>query len=102
MAYVTSESVLGVQDIRCKELSWKCSIGKERGYCLSLCGNDNYCLLVGTVDGYLVTYDIRFNIISSVMQLMKEGQSLPITNIIKHPAASRYTLTYPSLQYEFA
>lgn len=83
IAYVTSECVLGVQDIRCKDLSMRCNIGKERGYCLSLSSNDFFCLLVGTVDGYLLTYDIRFNILSSALQLYKENQSLPITNIIK-------------------
>ncbi len=28
IAYITSESVLGVQDVRCKELSMRCNIGK--------------------------------------------------------------------------
>ena len=80
----------------------KCNIGKERGYCLSLSSNDFYCLLVGTVDGYLLTYDIRFNLLSSALQLCKDNQSLPITNIIKVRQENKFCITYPSANYEFA
>jgi hypothetical protein len=57
--------------------------------------------LVGTLDGYLLTYDVRFNLISSVLQLNKDEVAVPITDIIKLKN-NQFCITYPALNYEFA
>lgn len=46
------------------------NIGKERGLPKSLAfSNFGPAILIGTLDGYILTYDIRCNIISSIRQL---------------------------------
>jgi hypothetical protein len=79
---------LGIQDIRIKSKILSCNIGKERGIPKSVCATSKNSILVGTVDGYLVTFDIRYNIVSSVLQLQNDGQSVPITNIYPCPLSA--------------
>ena len=98
LAYVTSQGVLGIQDVRTKSIVVKCDLGKERGFTTALASNDGSALLVGTLDGYLLTYDVRFNLISSVLQLYKDEVAVPITNIIKLKN-NQFCITYPSLNY---
>ena len=60
-------------------------------------------LLIGTLDGYVLTYDIRCNIISNIRQLHYDQQPLTITGIYQSPylADSRplFAVTYPSKHY---
>jgi hypothetical protein len=83
--YITAEGNLGVQDIRVKSRAINCSIGRERGIPRALCPTSRQSILVGTVDGYVMNFDIRFNVISSVFQLQNEKETLPITNIVAVP-----------------
>jgi len=46
-----------------------CNIGRERGIPRSICATNRNSILIGTIDGYLINFDIRYNIISSVLQL---------------------------------
>jgi hypothetical protein len=105
--YVTAEGNLGVQDIRLKSRAMSCSIGRERGIPRALCATNRQCILVGTVDGYVVNFDIRFNVVSSVLQLQNESERLPVTNIVSVPFMNErqeelFALTYPSRNYEFS
>lgn len=61
---------------------------------------------MGTIDGYVVNFDIRYNVISSVLQLQGERETLPVTNIVNVPTFNDssdelFALTYPSKYYEF-
>jgi hypothetical protein len=49
-----------------------------------------------------MTFDIRFNLISSILQLHKDDQSVPITNIVKLKDEKSFAVTYPANNYEFA
>ena len=80
-SYITAECCLGVQDIRSKTRSMSCNIGKERGLPRALCATGRNSILVGTVNGYVVNFDIRYNIISNVLQLYNDNELLPITGI---------------------
>ena len=68
--FVTAEGNLGIQDIRVKSRTLSCNIGKERGLpkCLAYSPNSTN-VLIGTIDGYLLCYDVRCNIISTILQL---------------------------------
>lgn len=48
-----------------------CSIGRERGLPRALCATNRQSILVGTIDGYVVIFDVRFNVISGVLQLQQ-------------------------------
>ena len=84
-----------------------CNIGKERGLPRALCATGRNSILVGTVNGYVVNFDIRYNIISNVLQLYSENEPLPITGV--SPCVLQggqkdqlFALTYPSRHYEFS
>ena len=108
--YVTAEGNLGIQDIRVKSKTLTCSIGRERGLPRSLAYSPNANnVLIGTVDGYLLSYDVRCNIISNILQLGSEQQNISITGIYPAPASILgnnlgyiYALTYPSKNYELS
>lgn len=62
--------------------------------------------MIGTIDGYLLCYDVRCNIISTILQLSNEQQNISVTGI--YPAPSNfpnnsygyvYAVTYPSKHY---
>ena len=63
-------------------------------------------LLIGTLDGYILTYDIRCNIISNIKQLMMDQQPLTVTGIYESPHGADFrplfAVTYPSKHYEFS
>jgi hypothetical protein len=84
-----------------------CNIGRERGMPRSICATSRNSILVGTIDGYIINFDIRYNIISSVLQLYNDKETLPITNIYPCPLAidqreQMFAFTYPSKHYEFS
>ena len=96
-----------MQDIRLKSRAMVCSIGRERGIPRALCATGRNCILVGTVDGYVVNFDMRFNVISSVLQLQNERETLPVTNIVSVPFLTEqqdelFAFTYPGKPYEFS
>lgn len=73
---------------------------------MAVCKTD-YNILVGTIDGYLLTYDIRCNIISNVLQLYNDGVPVAITNVQAAPTREQdnqqlYMVAYPSRFYEFS
>lgn len=103
---MTGEGVLGVQDIRTRSKTMSCNIGKERGLPKSLAFSTfGPSILVGTLDGYVLTYDIRCNLISSIKQLQVEQCPVSITGIYPSPmqaeGRSLFAFTYPSKNYEF-
>jgi hypothetical protein len=68
--------------------------------------NGSSAIQIGTINGYLLTYDIRCNLLSSVYQLMSDNQSLPILSMYNVPMDSNETeqlisICYPSKNYEF-
>lgn len=60
-------------------------------------------LLIGTLDGYILTYDIRCNIINNIRQLQYDNQPITVTNIYQSPHKSDerpiFAVTYPSKYY---
>jgi hypothetical protein len=68
--------------------------------------NGNSAILVGTVNGYLMTYDVRCNLLSAVHQLFTENQSMPVMALNNVPLDSNETeelvsVCYPAKNYEF-
>lgn len=105
--FVTAEGNLGIQDIRIKSKALSCNVGKERGLPKSLAYSRNgNNVLIGTIDGYLLCYDARCNILSNIQQLFIDQQSVSITGIFPAPSGygensnnNVYALTYPSKNY---
>jgi hypothetical protein len=59
-----------------------CNLGKERGITKSLAFSSmGPALLIGTLDGYVLTYDIRCNLISNIRQLKYDGNPVSVTGI---------------------
>ena len=103
--FVTAEGNLGVQDIRAKSKTMVCNLGKERGMprCLTV-SPMGPSLLIGTLDGYVLTYDIRCNIISNIKQFHYDQQPASITGIYQAPQQQSdfrplFYVTYPSKHY---
>jgi hypothetical protein len=64
-------------------------------------------LIIGTLDGYVLTYDIRCNLISNIRQLMYEGNPVSVTGIYPtsfqaESSRNLFAFTYPSKFYEFS
>ena len=103
---MTAEGNLGVQDIRVKSRSMSCNIGRERGIPRALFATGRNSILVGTIDGYVVNFDIRYNVISTVLQLRSDKEALPVTGIYQCPPQpdqkeQLFAFTYPSRNYEY-
>ena len=106
---VTSEGWLALQDIRIKKDCYKCNLGKERGMpksFINLPGTNT--LVVGTINGYILLYDIRCNLVSNVYELNSDGQNLPILCMQTVPTflhaednQQLLAISYPSKNYEF-
>lgn len=84
-----------------------CNFGKERGLPKSLAFSQlGPSILIGTLDGYVLTYDIRCNLISNIRQLEVEKNPVSITGIYKSPfqvdGRNLFAFTYPSKYYEFS
>jgi hypothetical protein len=84
-----------------------CNIGRERGIPRALCPTSRNSILVGTIDGYVINFDIRYNVISSVLQLRSDKEALPVTGIYQCPTQADqkeqlFALTYPSRHYEYS
>ncbi len=46
---------------------------------------------------------MRFNLVSTIWQMEKDGHALPITNVVKLKSEkNKYAITYPASNYEFA
>jgi hypothetical protein len=78
-----------------------CTIGKERGLAKALTfSNFGPSLLVGTLDGYVLTYDIRSNLLSNIKKMLYFGNPMSITGIyptnFKANDRHLFALTYPS------
>jgi hypothetical protein len=102
--FVTAEGVLGVQDIRTRSKTMSCNLGKERGLPKSLAFSTfGPSILIGTLDGYVLTYDIRCNLISSIKQLQIDQSPVSITGIHPSPLQAEgrnlFAFTYPSKYY---
>jgi len=106
-SFITAEGYIGLQDIRAKDGCLRCALGKERGLPKAMLPiNSNLSVLVGTVNGYLLTYDIRCNLLSAVHQLFSENQPLPVMSLHNVPIQSFDTeelvsVCYPAKNYEF-
>ena len=83
------------------------NLGKERGMpkCLNF-SSMGPSLLIGTLDGYILTYDIRCNVISNIKQLVMDSQPLTVTGIYESPHETDmrplFAVTYASKHYEFS
>ena len=84
--FVTAEGVLGIQDIRSRAKTMTYNIGKERGIprCLAF-SPMGPSLLIGTLDGYVLTYDIRCNLISNIRQLLVDSNPTSVMGIYESP-----------------
>lgn len=106
-SFITAEGYIGLQDIRVKQECLRCSLGKERGLPKTMLSiNGNSSVLVGTINGYLLTYDVRCNLLSAVHQICSENQSLPVMSLHNIPMESSETdelvaVCYPAKNYEF-
>lgn len=106
-AFTTAEGYIGMQDIRVRNECLRCSLGKERGLPKSMLAiNGNSSVVVGTVNGYMLTYDVRCNLLSAVHQLFIENQPLPVMSLHAVPIDSFDTdelvaVCYPAKNYEF-
>lgn len=101
---MTAEGNLGIQDIRVKSRCISCNLGRERGIPRALCATTRNSILVGTIDGYVVNFDIRYNVISSVLQLRSDKEALPVTGIYQCPSVpdqkeQLFAFTYPTRHY---
>jgi hypothetical protein len=61
-------------------------------------------LLIGTLDGYVLTYDIRCNIIANIKQLQLRGEPVSVSGIYAGKYENSSTknvvaVTYPSAFY---
>lgn len=105
--FVTAEGTLGVQDIRARTRTLTCNLGKERGVprCLAF-SPMGPSILIGTLDGYVLTYDIRCNLISNIRQIQVDSNAASVTGIYQSPhyveGRPLFAYTYPSKHYEFA
>lgn len=93
-----------MQDIRTRSKTLSCNFGKERGLPKSLAFSTlGPSILIGTLDGYVLTYDIRCNIISNIRQLVYENSPVSITGIYPSPyqvdGRNIFAFTYPSKYY---
>lgn len=81
--------MLGIQDIRARTKTMTCNLGKERGIprCLTF-STMGPSILIGTLDGYVLTYDIRCNLVSNIRQLALDGNPTSVTGIYESPLSS--------------
>lgn len=82
-----------------------CNLGKERGIPRALAFSTfGPSILVGTLDGYVLNYDIRCNLVSTIRQLQYENNPVTITGIYPSPyvveGRNLFGFTYPSKYYE--
>ena len=74
LSYISSHGSLSFHDLRARNtvLQQKELCGFERGSLTSACiGEDPYTMYLGTLGGYIMVYDIRFN---SMVNTMKHIQ----------------------------
>ncbi|KRX03780.1 WD40-repeat-containing domain [Pseudocohnilembus persalinus] len=84
--YCTSKGEIGIKDIRQKSNAATYSIGPERGLISSLLlrpySGTGMSAIIGTLNGYCLTYDIRCNMVSTFSQLVDSNdQPLPIMSM---------------------
>ncbi|CAD8193085.1 unnamed protein product [Paramecium octaurelia] len=78
--YVTEKGTLKIEDIRSRN-GQSFNIGRQRGLVSSMV-HDNYTTLIGTINGYLILYDIRSTMIVNLFQLLNhDDQALPIFSL---------------------
>lgn len=60
-------------------------------------------ILIGTLDGYVLTYDIRCNLISNIRQLHLDENPTSVTGIYQssyyHEGRPLFAYTYPCKNY---
>ncbi|CAD8127528.1 unnamed protein product [Paramecium sonneborni] len=78
--YVTEKGTLKIEDIRSRN-GQSFNIGRQRGLVSSMV-HDNNTTLIGTINGYLILYDIRSTMIVNLFQLLNhDDQALPIFSL---------------------
>jgi phosphoinositide-3-kinase regulatory subunit 4 len=68
--YVTEKGTLTIEDPRSRS-ALRFNIGRQRGLVSSMVQMPNqYTTLIGTINGYLILYDIRSTLIVNLFQLI--------------------------------
>ena len=81
LVYTSQRGSLFMHDIRCKSdaLSQKGTFAQQRGMITCMAqGQDPYQLFCGTIGGYVMVYDVRFNVVSTAY---KHSQKYPINSL---------------------
>ena len=81
LAYSSQRGSLFLHDLRCRRdaLQQRDTFAQQRGMITCMVqGQDPYQLLCGSIGGYVMVYDIRFNVVSSSF---KHNQKYPINSI---------------------
>ena len=81
LAYSSQRGSLFMHDLRCRRdaLQQRDTFAQQRGMITCMAqGQDPYQLLCGSIGGYVMVYDIRFNVVSTSF---KHSQKYPINSI---------------------
>ena len=79
LVYATHQGKIHIHDIRSKRDVSSFSFEKQRGLisCFSI-GQDENNFFIGTINGYIATYDIRFNLVTNTK---RHSRGAPITDM---------------------
>eukprot|EP00826_Nyctotherus_ovalis_P013710 TRINITY_DN13745_c0_g1_i4.p1 TRINITY_DN13745_c0_g1~~TRINITY_DN13745_c0_g1_i4.p1 ORF type:complete len:405 (-),score=74.03 TRINITY_DN13745_c0_g1_i4:67-1281(-) len=79
LVYATRQGKIHVHDVRFKKNVSTFNLELQRGLasCFSV-GQDENSFFIGTINGYVATYDLRFNLISSIK---RHSRGTPITDM---------------------
>lgn len=91
VAVYATQQAIHVHDVRAREDVSRRSVGSEYGFATALtAGRDESSCFVGTASGYVMNYDVRFNLVSEVR---RHSRATPVTDLCvylsqKHPKNS--------------
>ncbi|CAG9324318.1 unnamed protein product [Blepharisma stoltei] len=86
LAYVTTEGILNIHDLRISQKAQSYNFGYQRGIFSTICvGPDPKVLGLGTLSGYLLLYDLRFNSLCCSYSHSKEEGFLSMQGFIPDP-----------------
>ena len=91
LSYVTQAGILHIYDSREQKDVLKCDFGCQRGLPLCLSpGIEGKSLLVGTASGYVLLYDLRFNIVGWSLRYSKQTPVLGLMSFRPDKRCSFY------------
>jgi WD40 repeat protein len=83
LMYITQKGFLHIHDLRVKKDVVTSELGCQRGLVSCMClGKEENSVFIGTLGGYIVLYDLRFNLTSNVYQHSKSAPIHCLTSFI--------------------